>query len=103
MAAKSDDEILRYLECHKIMQLFENLTSCLFYDKPDNPKEYLINRLNSLIAARDKCLGEEIEEDLKLPNIGLFTSENVVGMFEMLDSQHRGFINLEKYRHGMIV
>ena len=82
-----------YLTKHKIMELFENLTSALVYEKPDDPKAFARDFIAQLRKAK-------AEEDVtKLP---VFMEEsNLESIFGMLDVAKTGYISREQYLKAM--
>merc|ERR1712154_538050 len=81
-----------YLEKHRVLELFNNLTSQLIYSRPDNPKTFLIDTLEKLVKSRSS----------KLNYPCLFNESNVQSVFGMLDPTGRGHITTKQYKEAMI-
>merc|ERR1712038_309238 len=80
-----------YMSQHKILELFNNLTSQLMYNQPDHPKDFLIENLEKLIKARTS----------KLDYPCLFDESNIESVFGMLDPTQRGHIKLQQYKEAL--
>merc|ERR1712178_452527 len=80
-----------YMGEHKILELFNNLTSQLMYKRPDHPKDFLIESLEKLIKARTT----------KLDYPCLFDESNIESVFGMLDPTLRGHIKLQQYKEAL--
>ncbi|CAH1782522.1 unnamed protein product [Owenia fusiformis] len=80
-----------YLEKHRILELFNNLTSQLIYSRPENPKEFTIDLLEKLKKSR--------MTHLDFPSI--FDESNVRSVFGMLDPTGRGYITLSQYKEAL--
>ncbi|KAJ7363188.1 EF-hand calcium-binding domain-containing protein 10 [Desmophyllum pertusum] len=80
-----------YLKNHKIMELFENLTAQLMYERPEDPKAYMKQFLEKLKDARTA--------QRNYP--GIFDDSNVRSLFGMLDVTGKGFITYEQYKQGL--
>merc|ERR1711893_315170 len=85
-------EATQYLQKHKIVELFNNLTSQLIYNEPSSPKEFLIEALEKL--QKSKMTKREFP--------CLFDETNIQSIFGMLDPTGRGFITLQQYREGLL-
>merc|ERR1712179_385543 len=86
------EEATEYLEKHRVLDLFNNLTSQLIYARPENPKTYLIDTLEKLVKSRSS----------KLNYPCLFDESNVQSVFGMLDPTGRGHITAQQFREAMI-
>ncbi|CAH8513528.1 unnamed protein product [Schistosoma intercalatum] len=84
-------EVERYVKEHKIDEMLQNLTSSLFYEMPENPKQYLIEQLRLLKASRD--------EYAEPPT--LFTETNAETIFNMLDPCKKNSIPSDRYQHAL--
>ncbi|KAI8504018.1 PREDICTED: EF-hand calcium-binding domain-containing protein 10-like [Branchiostoma belcheri] len=91
MAAPREEEARAYLEEHKIIELFNNLTAQLVYSRPDNPRQYLIQYLERLRTSKLSQLDYPV----------LFDDTNLQALFGILDPTRKGFITLEQYKHAM--
>ncbi|XP_064633223.1 EF-hand calcium-binding domain-containing protein 10-like [Lineus longissimus] len=80
-----------YLKKHKVLDLFNNLTSQLIYARPENPKQYLIERLELLNTAKSANIDPPC----------LFDESNITSVFGMLDPTGRGSITLRQYREAL--
>uniref|UniRef100_A0A8D3BA03 EFCAB10 C-terminal EF-hand domain-containing protein n=1 Tax=Scophthalmus maximus TaxID=52904 RepID=A0A8D3BA03_SCOMX len=80
-----------YLKRHQIMELMENLTGMLFFYRPENPTEFLIEQLEQLQVSRQ---GGE-----KGPN--LFNSSNLDAVFGMMDPANQKYITFAQYKHAL--
>ncbi|KXJ17422.1 EF-hand calcium-binding domain-containing protein 10 [Exaiptasia diaphana] len=81
----------QYLKRHKIMELLDNLTAQLIYERPGNPKEYMCNYLEKLKTGRTVQRGYPC----------LFDDTNIRSLFGMLDVTGNGFITFEQYKEGL--
>ncbi|EDO49685.1 predicted protein [Nematostella vectensis] len=92
MADTNREESAReYLKKHKIMELLDNLTSHLIYERPEEPKEYMCHYLEKLRDARTAQRNYPC----------LFDDSNVRSLFGMLDVTGKGFITYEQYKEGL--
>lgn len=83
----------QYLKDHKIVELFQNLTSALVYEKPEDPKTFMKNHIERLLKAKSD------PDDAEPP---CFMDEsNVKSIFLMLDITKRGYITKEQYLQAM--
>merc|ERR1711976_796506 len=85
-------EASQYLQKHKVVELFDNLTAQLIYNEPSSPKEFLIEALEKLQKSR------MTKRDFPC----LFDESNINSIFGMLDPTGRGFITLQQYREGLL-
>nr|XP_039268396.1 EF-hand calcium-binding domain-containing protein 10-like [Styela clava] len=76
-----------YLQRHRILDLFNNMTSLLIYNKPEEPREFLIEQLEKLKVAQ--------QSGMYYPC--LFDESNLHAIFGMLDPTKRGFISKDQY------
>ncbi|KAK3736393.1 hypothetical protein QZH41_017914 [Actinostola sp. cb2023] len=81
----------QYLKRHKIMELLDNLTAHLIYERPDNHKEYMCNYLEKLKTARTVQRGYPC----------MYDDTNIRSLFGMLDVTGKGFIAYEQYKEGL--
>merc|ERR1711893_61559 len=80
-----------YLEEHRILELFDNLTAALIYSQPSNPKEFLIEQIEKL----------QKSQKTKLDYPCLFDETNIQSIFGMLDPTSQGYITLQQYREAL--
>ncbi|XP_011440511.2 EF-hand calcium-binding domain-containing protein 10 [Magallana gigas] len=86
-----DVEAREYLEQHRVLELFNNMTSQLIYNRPENPKKYMIDLLEKLQRSR------ATKHDYPC----LFDDTNIQSVYNMLDPTNRGFITLQQYKEAM--
>eukprot|EP00455_Lapot_gusevi_P040471 TRINITY_DN457_c0_g1_i2.p1 TRINITY_DN457_c0_g1~~TRINITY_DN457_c0_g1_i2.p1 ORF type:complete len:130 (+),score=28.19 TRINITY_DN457_c0_g1_i2:63-452(+) len=84
----------KYLEKHKILQLFERLCVELVYEKPQNPREFLIGRLEELRHASE-------EEKRQPVMMSLFTESDLDTMFSMFDPVNKGIITSAQLKNAL--
>ncbi|XP_044101770.1 EF-hand calcium-binding domain-containing protein 10 isoform X1 [Neovison vison] len=84
-------EARNYLEKHRIMELVNYLTSTLLFFRPEKPREYLISILERLRIAKVTGVAFPFFMD----------HSNIVSMFEMMDTSHKGTISFVQYREGL--
>ncbi|XP_066910082.1 EF-hand calcium-binding domain-containing protein 10-like [Clytia hemisphaerica] len=86
------EEIAKYyLKKHRITDLFDNITAALVYQRPDDPKEFMIDYIKKL---RDS-------KAAKLDYPSLFDETNVRSLFGIMDPAKKGYINHSQYKSGM--
>lgn len=82
-----------YLTKHRILEFFENLTSVLVYEKPDDPRAFA------------KEFIEKIQVSQKDPDITepptLMDENDLESIFAMLDITKTGYITRQQYLHAM--
>ncbi|KAJ8373618.1 hypothetical protein SKAU_G00041980 [Synaphobranchus kaupii] len=88
MATPREQEAANYLEKHKIPELMDNLTSTLFFHRPETPSEFLITQLELLKASR--------LQPLDCPC--LIDESNLDAVFGILDPVKQGYITLTQYK-----
>ncbi|XP_063444619.1 EF-hand calcium-binding domain-containing protein 10-like [Mytilus trossulus] len=86
-----DADAKEYLNDHKIVELFNNLTSQLIFNRPDEPKKHMIEILEKLQKSRAT----------KLDFPCLFDDTNIQSIYGMLDPTGRGFITLQQYMEAL--
>uniref|UniRef100_A0A3Q2YLR9 EF-hand calcium-binding domain-containing protein 10-like n=1 Tax=Hippocampus comes TaxID=109280 RepID=A0A3Q2YLR9_HIPCM len=88
MPTEREKEASAYLEKHKIFDLMKNLTSMLFFYRPDDPKEFLIEKLTQLKQARDS--GQ------KAPS--LLSPSNLDAAFGIVDPANERHVSFARYK-----
>ncbi|KAM9854830.1 EF-hand calcium-binding domain-containing protein 10 [Aulostomus maculatus] len=91
MATEREKEAADYLKKHKIMELMDNLTSMLFFYRPENPREFLVEQLEELKNSRET--GE------KGPS--LFDSSNLDATLRILDPANQKYITFAQYKQAL--
>ena len=56
-ASPRQAEAQAYLHDHRVLELFDNLTSMLIFSRPEKPKNFLIDVLESLQVRTGKGMG----------------------------------------------
>ncbi|CAF0774954.1 unnamed protein product [Brachionus calyciflorus] len=94
----SDQEIINrqaeaeeYLKKHKINDLITNITSHLVFNKPENPKESIIEYLERLKKSKMANLYPPC----------LFEDQNLQSIFGMLDPSGKGHITYRQYAEAL--
>ncbi|KAK3610551.1 hypothetical protein CHS0354_008986 [Potamilus streckersoni] len=90
--APRERETREYLEKHRILELFNNVTAKLIYHRPEDPKLYMIDMLEKLEKSRQN----------KQEHPCLFDDSNIEAVFGMLDPTHTGMITLKQYTEALI-
>ncbi|KAA8590317.1 EF-hand calcium-binding domain-containing protein 10 isoform X2 [Etheostoma spectabile] len=91
MATQREKDVVDYLEKHKIFELMENLTSMLFFYRPENPREFLIEQLEQLKMSQ--------QNGVDGPN--LFNNSNLDAVFGILDPANKKYITFAQYKHAL--
>ncbi|XP_040894801.1 EF-hand calcium-binding domain-containing protein 10 [Toxotes jaculatrix] len=91
MASQREQEAADYLKKHKIMELMENLTSMLFFYRPEKPREFLIEQLEQLKISR--------QSGVKGPN--LFNNSNLDAVLGILDPTNQKYITFAQYKQAL--
>ncbi|KAL4659411.1 EF-hand calcium-binding domain-containing protein 10-like [Arapaima gigas] len=91
MATPREREAADYLEEHKIAELMHNLTSLLFFHRPEKPIPFLIAQLEKLQASREGATEPPC----------LFDLSNVDAVFGILDPTGQGHVTLVQYREAL--
>ncbi|CAG5957696.1 EF-hand calcium-binding domain-containing protein 10 [Menidia menidia] len=91
MATQTEKDAADYVEKHKIVELMENLTSMLFYHRPENPREFLMEQLKQLKMSK--------QSHVKGPNV--FNNADLDAVFEILDPANQKYITFAQYKHAL--
>ncbi|MCI4381847.1 hypothetical protein PGIGA_G00256720 [Pangasianodon gigas] len=91
MSTPREKEAAKYLENHKILELMNNLTSMLFYYRPEKPREFLISQLEQMQASKLQAAG--------IPC--LFDDSNLDAVCGILDPTNQGYISYNQYREAL--
>ncbi|KAK6482615.1 EF-hand calcium-binding domain-containing protein 10-like [Huso huso] len=91
MATSRELEANNYLEKHKILEFMDNLTSMLFFHRPERPCEFLITQLERLKLARTTSRDYPC----------LFNESNLEAIFGILDPTRQGYITLGQYKEAL--
>ncbi|KAL0967946.1 hypothetical protein UPYG_G00260210 [Umbra pygmaea] len=91
MATSKEQEAADYLRKHKIIELMGNLTSMLFFYRPERPQEFLITQLEELRESKTRSLD--------CPS--LFNDTNLDAVFGILDPTKQGHISYAQYREAL--
>ncbi|XP_078077330.1 EF-hand calcium-binding domain-containing protein 10 [Mustelus asterias] len=91
MQSPLEREAAEYLTEHQILELLDNLTSTLLYERPAKPVEFLIDQLEKLKVAR------QTKKDYPC----LFDESNLDTVFGILDTTKQGYITLRQYREAL--
>lgn len=89
---RMESEAAAYIEKHKIMEFFDNLTAELVYYRPDDPKAYARDFIQKLQKAHS-------DSDIDPPC--LIDQSNLESIFGMLDITNTGYITCEQYLKAM--
>uniref|UniRef100_A0A3P8SV43 Si:dkey-42p14.3 n=1 Tax=Amphiprion percula TaxID=161767 RepID=A0A3P8SV43_AMPPE len=79
-----------YLEKHKIRELMENLISMLFYYRPENPREFLIEHLKLV----------KLSQQTGVTGPNLFDDSNLDAVLGILDPTNQKYITFAQYKQG---
>ncbi|KAJ3023749.1 EF-hand calcium-binding domain-containing protein 10 [Thoreauomyces humboldtii] len=78
-----------YLEKNRVPQIIQQLLCAVLYERPDDPKEYMVRKLEETRNA--KARGQALL---------LFTRENLTALFRIFDVTGKGSITKEQYDEG---
>ncbi|WAR25582.1 EFC10-like protein [Mya arenaria] len=82
-----EEETRQYLQEHRVLELFNNLTSQLIFSRPGDPKKFMIETLERLQKSKNT----------KRDYPCLFDDSNIQSVYGMLDPTNRGYITLKQY------
>ena len=86
-------EASEYLSKHRIMDFFENLTSALVYEKPEDPRAFAKQFIEQL---------QKSQQDFESTELPMFMDNtNLESIFAMLDITRTGYITRHQYLHAM--
>ncbi|KAL7867907.1 hypothetical protein SRHO_G00092910 [Serrasalmus rhombeus] len=91
MSTPREEETAEYLRNHKIVELMNNLTSMLFFYRPERPKEFLISQLEQMKASRDHAVDSPC----------LFDNSNLDAVVGILDPANQGHITYAQYKEAL--
>lgn len=86
-------EATDYLQNHCIQELFEQLTTALVYNRPDDPRSFIRDHLEQLKKNKDN------PEQHSAPS--MFDDTNLASVFGMLDVPGKGHITHTQYTEAM--
>lgn len=83
-----------YLIKHRIVEFFENLTSALVYEKPDDPKAFAKEFIEKIQMS---------QTDPEITELPVFMDDsNLESIFGMLDITKTGYITRQQYLQAMM-
>ncbi|XP_063052156.1 EF-hand calcium-binding domain-containing protein 10 [Engraulis encrasicolus] len=91
MTSTKEEDAAEYLQKHKISDLMDNLTSMLFFHRPERPREFLIEQLEQVKVARATNLDSPC----------LFSEANLEAIFGILDPADRGYISYAQFKEAL--
>ncbi|XP_035687753.1 testis-specific expressed protein 55-like [Branchiostoma floridae] len=56
---------LKYLEKHQVMELFKGLTANIVYDRPADPLQFMLEKVEGMIKEREEKWAKEVETQKK--------------------------------------
>ncbi|XP_023125022.2 EF-hand calcium-binding domain-containing protein 10 [Amphiprion ocellaris] len=90
--ATREQQAADYLEKHKIRELMENLISMLFYYRPENPREFLIEQLKLV----------KLSQQTGVTGPNLFDDSNLDAVLGILDPTNQKYITFAQYKQALI-
>ncbi|XP_036617133.1 EF-hand calcium-binding domain-containing protein 10 [Trichosurus vulpecula] len=91
LTSAQEQEALLYLEKHRVLDLLVHLTSSLLFNRPDKPRDFLLNMLARIKIAKITAVDFPY----------LMDDSNLVSMFEIMDPTNQGFITPIQYREAL--
>ncbi|XP_068452674.1 EF-hand calcium-binding domain-containing protein 10 isoform X3 [Clinocottus analis] len=91
MATQREKDAEDYLKKHRIPELMENLTAMLFFYRPEDPREFLVEQLKELRVSQ--------QSNMRGPS--LFDNANLDTVFKILDPANQRYINVAQYKHAL--
>ncbi|KAI4872128.1 hypothetical protein NFI96_031076, partial [Prochilodus magdalenae] len=91
MSTPREEEADAYLRNHKTIELMKNLTSMLFFYRPERPREFLISQLEQMKASRDRAVDGPC----------LFDNSNLDAIVGILDPTNQGHISYAQYKEAL--
>ena len=85
-------DALKYLKEHKILELFEQLTATLVYERPDDPRAFM---------KRHVCELQRVKQNPEDEPLVFIDESNIRSVFGMLDVTGKGHITLPQYKAAM--
>ncbi|XP_051469103.1 EF-hand calcium-binding domain-containing protein 10 [Apus apus] len=89
--AAGEQQCREYLQRHRLPELLHRLATLVIYQRPESPREFLIQLLEKVKAGR-RAEGEYPD---------LMDEENLVAMFGLLDVVGRGHVTAAQYREAL--
>ncbi|KAJ3041207.1 EF-hand calcium-binding domain-containing protein 10 [Rhizophlyctis rosea] len=83
-------EATDYLTKHRVPHILQMLTSAVLFERPDDPKEFMVRKLEEMRNA--KARGQSLV---------LFSRDNLLSLFRIFDVTGKGYISLEQYQEAM--
>ena len=93
VAGLHETEATKYLEEHKLITFFDNLTAALVYERPEDPKAFAKDFIEKLQKAKHE------PDEAEPPS--LVDDSNLESVFGMLDISKKGYISLQQYIKAM--
>ncbi|XP_035520851.1 EF-hand calcium-binding domain-containing protein 10 [Morone saxatilis] len=91
MATRSEGDAADYLQRHNFMELLQDLTSMLFFYRPENPREFLIEQLKQQKFSQ--------QNGVKGPT--LFNNDDLASVFGILDPAKKKYITFAQYKQAL--
>ncbi|KAF0684908.1 Aste57867_23152 [Aphanomyces stellatus] len=84
------DVATQYLQANKLNEVFQELCTLIMYRRPANPREFIIQQLQIMHAARE-CRSAT----------SFFNETDLSTMFSMFDVTNQGTISIAQYDQGL--